>query len=131
MIDVESKVFQHCADAFHAEYPNGYISPEYVPQPPCFPACSVVEMDNTVHASAMDNGSIENAADVMYQVDIYSNLIDGKKVQAKAILALIDNQMSGYRFQRTYSNPVPNYNDARVYRITARYRRMITTTEQI
>ena len=79
----------------------------------------------------IDNGNIENAADVMYQVDIYSNLIDGKKVQAKAILALIDNQMSGYRFQRTYSNPVPNFNDARVYRITARYRRMITTTERI
>lgn len=129
MIDVESVVFQKCADAFRAAYPNGYIAPEYVSQPPKFPTVSVVEMDNNVDERAMDNGNIENAVNVMYQVDVYSNLNKGKKAQAKAIIALLDNVLAQYRFVRTYCNPVQNFNDATIYRMTARYRRRITDTE--
>ena len=74
MIDVESAIFQKCADAFRAAYPNGFIAGEYVSQPPKFPAVMVVEMDNNVDERAMDNGNIENAVNVMYQVDVYSNI---------------------------------------------------------
>ena len=131
MIDQEAKVFQACADAFRAEYPNGFIAGEYVPQPPKFPAVSVVEMDNAVDQRAVDNGNIENAVNVMYQVDVYSNLNTGKKAQAKAIIALIDEVLAQYRFVRTFCNPIQNMNDATIYRMTARYRRRITDTELI
>lgn len=131
MIDVESVVFQKCADAFRAAYPNGYIAGEYVSQPPKFPAVMVVEMDNNVDERAMDNGNVENAVNVMYQVDVYSNLNKGKKVQAKAIIALIDEVLAQYRFIRTFCNPIQNMNDATIYRMTARYRRRITDTETI
>ena len=131
MIDCEAKVFQACADAFRATYPNGYITPEYVPQPPKFPAASVVEMDNNVDERATDNGRIENAVNVMYQVDVYSNKNTGKKAQAKEIIALIDGVLAQYRFVRTYCNPVQNFADATIYRMTARYRRRITDTEKI
>lgn len=129
MIDCEAKVFQACADAFRAAYPNGFIAGEYVAQPPKFPAVSVVEMDNNVDERAMDNGNIENAVNVMYQVDVYSNLNKGKKAQAKAIVALIDEVLAKYRFVRTFCNPIQNMNDATIYRMTARYRRRITDTE--
>lgn len=131
MIDCEAKVFQACADAFRAVYLNGYIAPEYVSKPPKFPAVSVVEMDNNVDEHAMDNGNVENAVNVMYQVDVYSNLNTGKKAQAKAIIALIDEVLAQYRFIRTFCNPIQNMNDATIYRMTARYRRRITDTETI
>lgn len=131
MIDCEAKVFQACADAFRAIYPNGYITPEYVPHPPKFPAASVVEMDNNVDERATDNGNIENAVNVMYQVDVYSNKVAGKKAQAKAMIALLDDVLARYRFVRTSLIPVQNYMDATIYRMTARYRRRITDTEQI
>lgn len=131
MIDQEAKVFQACANAFREAYPNGFISGEYVPQPPKFPAVSVVEMDNNVDERAIDNGQIENAVNVMYQVDVYSNLNTGKKAQTKAIIALIDNVLAQYRFVRTFCNPIQNFDDATIYRMTARYRRRITDTEQI
>lgn len=131
MIDVESKVFQKCADAFRAAYPNGYIAGEYVPQPPKFPAVSLVEMDNSVDNRAIDNGDIENAVNVMYQVDVYSNLNTGKKAQTKAIIALLDEVLAGYRFVRTFCNPVQNFNDATIYRMTARYTRRITNQDEI
>jgi hypothetical protein len=129
MIDVESAVFQKCADAFRAAYPNGFIAGEYVSQPPKFPAVMVVEMDNNVDERAIDNGNIENAVNVMYQVDVFSNLNKGKKAQAKAIIALIDEVLAQYRFIRTFCNPIQNMNDATIYRMTARYRRRITDTE--
>ena len=131
MIDQEAKVFQACADAFRAQYPNGFIAGEYVAQPPKFPAVSIVEMDNAVDQRALDNGNIENAVNVMYQVDVYSNLNTGKKAQAKAIIALIDEVLAQYRFVRTFCNPIQNMNDATIYRMTARYRRRITDTELI
>lgn len=131
MIDQEAKVFQACADAFRAEYPNGFIAGEYVAQPPKFPAVSIVEMDNAVDQRAVDNGNIENAVNVMYQVDVYSNLNIGKKAQTKAIIALIDEVLAQYRFVRTFCNPIQNFNDATIYRMTARYRRRITDTELI
>lgn len=129
MIDCEAKVFQACADAFRAAYPNGFIAGEYVSQPPKFPAVMVVEMDNNVDERAIDNGNIENAVNVMYQVDVFSNLNKGKKAQAKAIVALIDEVLTQYRFIRTFCNPIQNMNDATIYRMTARYRRRITDTE--
>lgn len=125
MIDVESQVFQKCADAFRAAYPNGYIAGEYVPQPPKFPAVFVVEMDNTVLERGIDSGEIENFADVMYQVDVYSNLNKGKKAQAKAIIALIDEQFAHLGFTRSFLNPIQNFNDATIYRMTARYRAVV------
>lgn len=131
MIDQESKVFQACADAFRAEYPNGFIAGEYVPQPPKFPAVFIVEMDNAIDQRAVDNGNIENAVNVMYQVDVYSNLNTGKKAQTKAIIALIDEVLAQHRFVRTFCNPIQNFNDATIYRMTARYRRRITDIESI
>jgi hypothetical protein len=125
MIDVESQVFQKCADAFRAAYPNGYIAGEYVSQPPKFPAVSVVEMDNNVLERGIDSGDIENFADVMYQVDVYSNLNKGKKAQAKAIVALIDEQFTHLGFTRSFLNPIQNFNDATIYRMTARYRAVV------
>lgn len=131
MLDHESVVFQQCANAFRVAYPNGYISPEYVPRPPKFPAASVVEMDNSIDERAVDNGGVENAVNVMYQVDVYSDLNAGKKAQAKAIIKLLDEQLAAYRFVRVSCVPVQNYNDATVYRMTARYRRRITDNENL
>lgn len=131
MIDIENQVFQRCATAFRAAYPNGYIAGEYVSQPPKFPAVMIVEMDNTVHRAGRDSASIENFADVMYQVDVFSNLNKGKKDQAKAIVALIDEQFAQMGFTRTFLNPVPNMNDATIYRMTGRYQAVVGEDEII
>lgn len=130
MIDIESRVFQKCAEAFRAVY-DGYISGEYVPQPPKFPAVSVVEMDNSVYQRGSDSRAVDNFSDVMYQVDVYTNLNTGKKVQAKAIIALIDEVFSGLGFTRTFLNPVQNMAEPTIYRMTARYRAVVSTDNVI
>ena len=131
MIDHEDQVFSIIATALRSEYGAGniFVTGEYVAQPPKFPAVMIVQMDNAVHQRAMDTASVEHAVDVMYQVDVYSNLQKGKKKQAKEILASVDVQFAQMGFIRTYKNPVPNMNDATIYRMTTRYKRLITDEE--
>lgn len=121
MIDIESQVFQNVATAFRTAYPDGFIASEYVAKPSKFPAAFVVEMSNTATRSTQDSGSLERHADVMYQVDIYSNRIKGKKAECRGAAEVIDAEFAKMGFTRTFLNPIPNMNDATIYRITARY----------
>jgi hypothetical protein len=64
---------------------------------------------------------MERHAVLMYQVDVYSNRVYGKKTECRKIMAEIDDAMAGMGFTRTTMTPVPNMNDATIYRLTARY----------
>lgn len=131
MIDIENQVFQTIADAFRAEYPNGFISAEYVSKPSEFPAVFVMEMDNSVFLPGRDSADIENFANVMYQIDAYSNKNMGKKAECKRIIALIDKQFARLGFTRMFLNPIPNMDNATIYRITARYRAVVSKDNMI
>ena len=131
MISIESELFTTIATALRGEFSGIFVSGEYVRQPPEFPAVSIVEMDNAVYQRGIDSGGIENYVEVMYQVDVYSNRVQGKKAECKAIMAKIDDEFSKVGFVRTFLNPVQNMNDATVYRMTGRYRAVVGKDEQV
>lgn len=124
MIDLENDVFDTVATVLRAEYPGIYCTGEYVPAPPKFPAVSIVEADNRV-VERMRTLRIENAASVMVEVNIYSNKASGKKSEAKAIAATLDEVFASIGFTRTLKNQVPNLNDATIYRIVCRYEAIV------
>jgi hypothetical protein len=68
---------------------------------------------------------IENHANLMYQVDIFSNLTSGKKAECKKILKVVDEKMSEMGFVRILCEPIENLEDATIYRITARYNAIV------
>lgn len=121
MIDIENELFTEIANAVRAEYP-AYVSSVYVRKPPHFPAVSIIEMDNTVRRDTQDSGLIEGYADVMYEVNVYVNERVGAKAAARAIMGFIDGEFAKRGFTRSFMNPIPNMDDATIYRITARYR---------
>lgn len=124
MIDIENDVFDTVAKALRAAHAGIYVTGEYVPAPPKFPAVSIVEADNRV-VTRMRTLHIENAVSVMYEVNIYSNKASGKKSEAKAIAATLDAEFSRIGFTRTMKNQVPNLNDATIYRIVCRYEAIV------
>lgn len=124
MIDLENDVFDVVAKELRAAHKGIYAVGEYVPAPPKFPAVSIVEADNRV-LERMRTLNIENAATVMYEVNIYSNKASGKKTEAKAIAATLDAEFSKIGFTRTMKNQVPNFNDATIYRIVCRYEAIV------
>ena len=126
MIDIEIAVFNRVATKVREVFPGIFIAGEYVKSPSSFPAVSLVEMDNGTRIETIDSGSNENHANVMYEVNVYSNKVTGKKSECKEILALIDKEMLAMGFSRNTLTPVPNENDSTIYRMVARYRATVS-----
>ncbi len=126
MIDIENDIFNTVATVVRDKYPDIYMVGEYVKTPPKFPFVSLVEMDNQSYQRTEDSGSSENHASVMYEVNVYSNKTVGKKSECKAIAAVIDEQMLALGFARTMLQPIPNMDDATIYRMVGRYSAIIS-----
>ena len=131
MIDIENEVFNTVATVVRAEYPKIHMVGEYIKSAPKFPCVSLVEMDNQSYQRTEDSGSSENHASVMYEVNVYSNKTVGKKSECKAIIALIDEQMLALGFARTMLQPIPNLDDATIYRMLGRYSAVISKNKVI
>ena len=131
MIDIENEVFAAVAGAVRNKYPAAYVVGEYVKSPSRFPCVSVVEMDNFAYDSTQSSGSLENHASVTYEVNIYSNKTSGKKSECKAIASLIDNEFATLGLSRTMLQPIPNVDDATIYRITGRYMGVVSKDKVI
>ena len=131
MIDIENEVFDRVATRVRGQFPDTFVAGEYVNSPSSFPAVSLVEMDNSVRESTVDSGSNENHANVMYEVNVYSNKTTGKKTECKAIMALIDEEMTALGFVRSTLTPVPNEYDSTIYRMVGRYRAAVSFDSKI
>lgn len=131
MINVENDVFDIVSTKVREAYPKIYMSGEYVKSPPSFPATSLVEMDNTIYTSTQTSSDNENHATLMYEVNTYSNKVRGKKSECKAIMALIDEEMTSLGFVRTMLQPIPNMDDATIYRMIARYTAVVSKDKTI
>lgn len=121
MVDIERLVFNPIAKAIREQFPGAFVTGEYVRAPGQFPHVSIVESDNYVTREHIDSSNTERFATIMYEVNVYSNKTSGKKNECRAIMDLIDSMMYGMNLTRTAMTPVPNLEDASIYRITARY----------
>lgn len=131
MIDIETEVFNIVSKKVREEYPKVYMTGEYVKSPPSFPCISLIEVDNQIYRNTRTTECIENHVQVLYEVNVYSNKTSGKKAECKAIISLIDKEMEVLGFTRTLMNPVPNEEEATVYRIVARYRAIVSKNKVI
>ena len=126
MINIEPEIFNIIAKAVRMAYPDASVVGEYVKFPSRFPSVSIVEINNVAYDNTQTSGSLENHADVTYEVNIYSNKTSGKKSECKAIASLIDNELAALGFSRSMLQPVPNVDDATIYRMLGRYRGVVS-----
>ena len=131
MINVENEIFDIVAQAVRAVYPDIYITGEYIQSPPQFPCVSLIEMDNAVYTRTQTDSSVENHSELMYELNVYSNKTSGKKSECKSIVALIDNEMAALGFSRIMLQPIPNMDDATIYRMVGRYRAVASKDKMI
>ena len=122
MIDIESFLFSQIAGALRSIYEGIFVSSEYVDSPARFPTVTIIESDNSVLQKMRTIApNLENAVSLMYEVNIYTNTEGFKKSEAKDILETVDSEFSELGFTRTMSNPISNLQDAKIFRIVARY----------
>lgn len=131
MIDVENEIFNTIARVVRKAYPSAFVSGEYIRTPSKFPFVSIIEMSNTAYDRTQSSGGLENHASLMYEVNVYSNKTSGKKSECKAIATLIDNELATLGFSRTMLQPIPNVDDATIYRMTGRYTAVISKDKKL
>lgn len=130
MIDVESQVFTAVQTAVTAQYSNCLCQSTLTLMPPSFPAVCIEEVDNYVDVRGSDSGNTERFAQVVYEVNIFSDAPTGRKAQAKAILNIIDSKMNDLGFVRRTRRPV-SLDSATTYRLVARYAAVVGSDQKI
>lgn len=120
-IDIEADIFDAVADVLRDTYRGIWVTGEETDLPARFPAATLVQKDSSVD-ERMRTVNVENAANIMWEVNVYSNKAVGKKQEAKRIMQTIDGVLSSLNFTRTMCNPISNLQDATIYRIVARYK---------
>lgn len=131
MIDIETEIFNSISVKVREKYSQIFLTGEYVKSPPSFPCASIVEVDNQIYRNTRTTECIENHAQLLYEVNVYSNKHNGKKAECKEIISYIDSLMASFGFTRTLLNPVPNEEDATVYRMVVRYRAIVSKNKVI
>ena len=122
MIDIENQIYTPIAKALRGKFSSLTVSGEYVNAPSGFPYVSIVEQDNFTTQAHLDSGNTEAFATLMYEVNVYSSKSTAKKAECREIISFIDNLMYQKNFRRISLAPVPNLENATIYRLVARYR---------
>ena len=131
MIDMETEIFNEVSKKVRERYPYIFMTGEYSKIPPSFPCISLVEVDNAIFRNTQTTESMENHVEVTYELNVYSNRIKGKKAECKEIAGFIDKILIGLNFTRTMLEPIPNQDNATIYRMLGRYRAVIGKTNTI
>ena len=126
MIDIESEIFNAISQKLKDRFGKNFtVYGETVLTPSKLPCACIEESDNFAYTPTRDSSSNENHAEAVYDVNVYSNKVGGKKTQCKEILAVIDNYFTGIGFTRIIKNPI-TLDDATKYRLFARYRAVVS-----
>lgn len=131
MIDIETEIFNEVSAKVRDQYPDIFMTGEYVKTPSSFPCVSLVEVDNATFRNTQTTESKENHVAAMYELNVYSNRTKGKKAECKEIASFIDEILMGLNFTRTMLEPVPNQDNATIYRMLGRYRAVISKEKTI
>ena len=120
MIDIGNELYTYVRDRVKTLYPEVTFADEYQGQQ-TFPICTFAIADNAINTYRIDSGNVENAVNLLVEVNVYSNKVSGRKTEAKKIMNAVDDSMKIKGFTRTMCNSIPNLADATIYREIARY----------
>lgn len=124
MIDIENLVLNNVFNAVQTSYPSASCYGEYVEVPASFPCVTLYESDSQTYTPSNDEQLHEHQAIVTYEANVYSDLVSGKKTQAKAIADIVDSTMQSMKFVRTMRSQIPNQ-DRSIYRVTLRFEAIV------
>ena len=121
MINIQDDIFKAVKTAVTAVFPSASITNDAMNTPKTYPHVTVVESDNYTY-TPMRTDNVDNYVHLIYDINVYSDKQNGRKAECDSIFSVINDTMTGFNFTRLLARPVPNAEDNRIYRITARYR---------
>lgn len=125
MIDYHNEIFTNFATDVRTEHEGVSIVGEYIQRPSEFPTVTIDEIENITVDALVDSSKEEKYSGVRYRVQVFSNAIVGKKVDARSIFATADKSMRGMGFRRIAYTTTPEIYNSTVYSIMATYEAII------
>ena len=119
MIDYSNEIFNAVATNLRSFYKGIQVKGEYVDTPAKFPCVTIDEISNVpIHK---DSAPMNKYAEVLYRVQVFSNLASGKRAQARELYKVVDEVLMGLGlFAKTYTTTPAIYN-SEIYSITATF----------
>ena len=105
----------------HNEYSECIMLNAFTSAPSKFPCVVIVLSDNGTTSSMRDSSGDDNFHDITLTIDVYSNLVNGKKTQTEAIMNMVRGVLLPMNFRQVSCRPASNLNDATVYRLTGTF----------
>lgn len=123
MIDFSNEIFNAVATNLRSAYKGITVKGEYDPNPVKFPCVTIDEISNV--PTHMDSALKNKYTEVVYRVQVFSNKASGKRAEARAIYASVDDVLMGLGLTaKTYTSTPAIYN-AEIYSITATFEGVI------
>lgn len=119
MIDKSNEIFNAVAKHLRSLYKGIQVKGEYVGTPAKFPTVTIDEISNV--PSHLDSAKTNKYADVVYRVQVFSNLENGKRAQAREIYNAVDSKLMELGlFAKSFTTTPAIYN-SEIYSITATF----------
>ena len=123
MLDVSNEIFNAVAKHLRSLYTGIQVKGEFDPNPAKFPCVTIDEISNV--PAHMDSALKNKYAEVVYRVQVFSNKVSGKRAEARAIYATVDETLMGLGLvAKTYTSTPAIYN-AEIYSITVTFEGVI------
>lgn len=123
MIDYSNEIFSTVAQHLRSLYSGIRVVGEYVNSPTRFPCVTIDEIENV--PEHLDSARVNKYARIVYRVQVFSNLENGKRAQAREIYSAVDGKLQELGlFCKTYTSTPAVYN-SEIYSITATYEAVI------
>lgn len=119
MIDFENEIFTRIRNRVIGDFPGADVDSMENYMPSHFPFVTVVEAENSVRQTERSSGGIENFANLMYEINVYTRG-DAKKTTAREIFAAVNDEFLKMGFSRTNKTYV-TFNSAENFRIVGRF----------
>lgn len=123
--DIESQVTNDLYELLTAEFPGIDIGTLSDPIPMKYPYVNIKMSDQTPTSRFINSSRVIPYRDITIEIEVYTNLVSGRKAQAKSIMAVIDAEMLAMGATGTALNPLDLTNpvdNSSVFRLFARYR---------
>jgi hypothetical protein len=90
-------------------------------RPTAFPAACLYELDNRTVTDRQSSTPAENYARISYQLDVYATT----KSKCREVFAAADGAMIAMNFSRVSGQFIPNPDNIKVFRYSARYEAVV------
>lgn len=122
MIDVENQIYTRLAEAVCKANSNASVSGTYIDAPTTFPTVTIEQIDSYDLDKYQSEQCEDQIIGLAFEINVYSNDKSKKKSECKSIMKIINDTMKAMNFVRIALTPIPNLENATIYRLCARYR---------